>query len=188
MTRLSAASLLDCADGLADLLADVVDGGSSVGFLAPLDRAAAAAWWRALAPELDAGRRAMWIARDVTRDDGRILGTVGVAFSDLPNGRHRAEIVKLMVHRDGRGRGLGRTLLTTAERAAADAGVTLLVLDTETGSPAESLYRSAGWSRSGVVPDYATDPHGILRSTTIYYKNLRERATAAGAGSAVRLG
>ncbi len=56
----------------------------------------------------------MWAARTT---DGRVIGTVSLAFSDKPNSRHRAELVKLMVHRDGRGRvGLGRTLLTTAGR------------------------------------------------------------------------
>ncbi|TXS34783.1 N-acetyltransferase, partial [Streptomyces sp. OR43] len=49
-------------------------------------------------------------------------------------------------------------------------GVTLLVLDTESGSPAEWLYRSAGWTECGSVPDYAADPAGVLKPTTFYYK------------------
>jgi hypothetical protein len=48
--------------------------------------------------------------------------------------------------------------------------VTLLNLDTETDSPAESLYRSEGWTRAGVIPDYARTPSGVLRPTTIFYK------------------
>ncbi len=75
-----------------------------------------------------------------------------------------------MVHRDARGQGLGRRLLTTAEQAATDAGVTLLHLDTETDSSAERLYDSAGWTRAGVIPDYAASPAGVLRPTTIYFK------------------
>lgn len=115
-----------------------------------------------------AGQLAVW----VVRGDDRTLGTVTLAFPDKPNSRHRAELVKLMVHRDARGRGLGRRLLATAEQAAADAGLTLLHLDTETDSPAERLYTSAGWTRVGVIPDYAADPGGVLRGTTLYYKNL----------------
>ncbi|MEV5443327.1 GNAT family N-acetyltransferase, partial [Streptomyces sp. NPDC052644] len=57
-----------------------------------------------------------------------------------------------------------------AEAGAAAAGLRLLVLDTETGSPAEGLYRSAGWSRAGTIPGYATDPAGEPRATTYYYK------------------
>ncbi|MFD7446369.1 GNAT family N-acetyltransferase [Streptomyces sp. NPDC059909] len=168
VTRIDADELGTIATQLAELLVDAVDGGASVGFLAPLDRAVAAAWWRTHTDALAAGSRALWTART----GGRITGTISVGFATYPNGGHRAEIAKLLVHRDARGRGLGRTLLSTAERAAADAGVTLLHLDTETGSPAESLYRRAGWTPAGVIPDYAADPAGELRPTTLFYKRL----------------
>ncbi|GAA2898638.1 hypothetical protein GCM10010524_33400 [Streptomyces mexicanus] len=102
----------------------------------------------------------------------RVTGTVSLAYPDKPNSRHRAELVKLMVHPRARGQGLGRRLLTTAEDAAATAGVTLLHLDTETGSPAEHLYRTAGWTRAGVIPDYAASPLGELRPTTLFFKRL----------------
>ncbi|WAZ25413.1 GNAT family N-acetyltransferase [Streptomyces cinnabarinus] len=164
VSRLDGDQLLARADELAELLVDTVDGGASVGFLAPLDRATARAWWK----ERAAGPYAVWVAED----GGRILGTVSLAFPDKPNSRHRAELVKLMVHGQARGRGLGRTLLATAEQAAAAAGVTLLHLDTETDSPAERLYRAAGWTRAGMIPDYAADPRGVLRGTTLYYKRL----------------
>lgn len=167
-TRLSSDQLLAAAVDLTDLLADIVDGGSSLGFLAPLDRAAAADWWRSLAPAVADGRLAVW----VVRDGERITGTVSLGFVDKPNGRHRAEILKLMVHDSARGRGLARTLLSTAEQAAADAGVTLLILDTETGSPAESLYRHGGWTAAGVIPDYAADPAGVLHPTTLFFKKV----------------
>ncbi|MCL7425908.1 GNAT family N-acetyltransferase [Streptomyces sp. YS415] len=162
--RLDADQLIAHTGELAELMLDAVEGGASVGFLASLDRAAAEAWWKDRAQ----GPFAVWAALD----GGRIVGTVSLAFPDKPNSRHRAELVKLMVHRDARGRGLGRTLLTTAEQAAAAAGITLLHLDTETGSPAEQLYRSAGWTRAGTIPDYAADPGGVLRPTTLYYKQV----------------
>ncbi|CAL9356725.1 Acetyltransferase [Streptomyces sp. enrichment culture] len=166
--RLDATRLLAEAEELAALLVDTVDGGASVGFLAPLDTADAVAWWRERAGAVAAGRLAVWVAHDGHRP----AGTVGLALPDKPNSRHRAEVVKLMVRRDARGRGLGRGLLATAEAAAGACGVTLLHLDTETGSPAERLYRSAGWTRAGVIPDYAADPHGVLRPTTLYYKHV----------------
>ncbi|MFH9553864.1 GNAT family N-acetyltransferase [Streptomyces sp. NPDC051445] len=166
--RLDAPQLLLRAAHFADLLIDAVDGGASLGFLAPLRRGQAVAWWRERAHEMAAGRRAVWAAQD----GDRVVGTVGLAFPDKPNSRHRAELVKLLVHRDARGEGLGRTLLTAAEQGAAATGVSLLHLDTETGSSAEHLYRSAGWTRAGVIPDYAADPAGVLRPTTLYYKQL----------------
>ncbi|MEV0171671.1 GNAT family N-acetyltransferase [Streptomyces sp. NPDC050803] len=168
VTRLDTEQLLDRVEELAGLLVDTVDGGASVGFLAPLDLAEAAAWWKERATAAAAGQLAVWAALD----GDRLVGTVSLAFPDKPNSGHRAELVKLMVHRDARGRGLGRTLLTTAEEAARAARITLLHLDTETDSPAEHLYGSAGWTRVGVIPDYAADPGGVLRGTTLYYKRL----------------
>ncbi|TQJ57008.1 MULTISPECIES: GNAT family N-acetyltransferase [Streptomyces] len=168
VTRLDAPRLRARAAELADLLVDAVDDGASLGFLAPLDRTAAEGWWKDRAEGVAAGQLAVWAAQD----GDRVVGTVGLAFPDKPNSRHRAELVKLMVHRDARGKGLGRTLLTAAEESAAAAGVTLLHLDTETDSPAEHLYRTAGWTRAGVIPDYAASPAGVLRPTTLYYKNV----------------
>jgi GNAT superfamily N-acetyltransferase len=168
IARLSADEFRDSVKGLADLLVDVVAGGSSVGFRTPFDQDAAAAWWRAQQPAVDDGSLTVWVAQS---PDG-IAGTVSLVQERKPNGRHRAEIVKLMVHRDARGQGLGRALLTTVEQAAARAGATLLLLDTETGSAAEQLYRSAGWTRYGIVPDYATSPTGVLQDCSFFYKQL----------------
>ncbi|WP_020129498.1 GNAT family N-acetyltransferase [Streptomyces sp. 303MFCol5.2] len=168
VTRLDAPRLRARAAELAGLLVDAVDDGASLGFLAPLDRTVAEHWWKDRAEGVAAGRLAVWAGQD----GDRVVGTVGLAFPDKPNSRHRAELVKLMVHRDARGKGIGRTLLTVAEESAVAAGVTLLHLDTETDSPAEHLYRIAGWTRAGVIPDYAASPAGVLRPTTLYYKHV----------------
>lgn len=158
--------LVTYADELAALLVDTVNGGSSVGFLAPLDRAEAASWWRERAAHVEAGHHMVWLARD----GERVVGTIGLIRASLPNARHRAEVAKLMVRPSARGQGLGRRLLAAAEEAAVGAGVTLLILDTESGSPAERLYRSAGWTECGSIPDYAGNPAGELRPTTFYYR------------------
>jgi ribosomal protein S18 acetylase RimI-like enzyme len=167
--RLPPADLTTCVPALADLLVDAVAGGASIGFLTGLDHTAAAAWWNDHAAAITDGTLAVWIARQ----PDRIAGTISLAYPQKPNARHRADVVKLAVHRDHRGRGLGRQLLAAAEHAAADTGITLLMLDTETGSAAEHLYRSAGWQRHGIVPGYAADPSGRLRDCSFYHKNLR---------------
>lgn len=169
ITRLSADDFPGSVKGLAELLVDLVSEGHSLGFVAPFDHDAAAAWWRAQEPAIADGSRSMWIARNA----GDITGTVSLALEHKPNGRHRAEILKLMVHRTARGQGLGRGLLATAEQAAARAGATLLLLDTETGSAADHLYPTAGWTRYGVVPGYAASPAGTLQDASFYYKQLR---------------
>ncbi|MFI5659855.1 GNAT family N-acetyltransferase [Streptomyces sp. NPDC051684] len=173
-TRLAPAEFFSCVDELGALLADVVQGGSSLGFLRGLTPDEAATWWRdSVGPSVERGGTAVWAATDMDETGrARCVGTVSLAFADKPNGRHRAEVIKLMVHDSARGTGLGRTLLATAERAAAEAGVTLLVLDTETGSPAENFYRKAGWDEVGVIPDYAADPSGVLHPTTLFCKRL----------------
>ena len=154
------------AEDLADVLVDAVDGGASVGFLAGLERAEAAEWWSRLEPAVVDGTLLLWVAEV----DGRVVGTVQVRLAALPNARHRAELAKLLVHRSARGRGVGRELMRAAERGAAEAGASLLVLDTETGSRAEGIYTSLGWTAVGVIPDYALDPEGKLAPTTILYK------------------
>lgn len=168
IAELTSAELLACAEGLTDVLADAVADGASVGFLKPLSRVQALKWWRARAAPVANGVLALWVARD----EERVLGTVQVRFAEPANGAHRAEVAKLIVHRDARGRGLGRALLDVAEKGAAERGATLLVLDTRTGSAAERLYRRAGWTEAGVIPDYAADPDGELRPTTLFYKRV----------------
>jgi hypothetical protein len=62
--------------------------------------------------------------------------------------------------------------MRAAEEAALAVGRTLLVLDTVTGGEAERLYAQLGWTRVGVVPDYALWPDGRLCDTTFFYKRL----------------
>ncbi|MFI9208275.1 GNAT family N-acetyltransferase [Streptomyces sp. NPDC053253] len=155
--------------GLAELLVDAVDGGASVGFLAPLETARAAAWWSGVAEEAAAGVRDVWAAH---APDGSFSGVVTLVRTGTDNGRHRGEIARLLVRGTARGRGLGRRLLATAEAHAAATGLRLLVLDTQTDSPAERLYRGAGWTAAGTIPDFAADPAGTLRATTLYYKHV----------------
>ncbi|NEE36804.1 GNAT family N-acetyltransferase, partial [Streptomyces sp. SID7982] len=62
--------------------------------------------------------------------------------------------------------------LAAVEAYAATEGITLLILDTESGSLAEQVYRKAGWTTVGSVPGYAADPAGSLKPTTFYYKEL----------------
>ncbi|MCX4984483.1 GNAT family N-acetyltransferase [Streptomyces sp. NBC_00572] len=155
--------------GLAALLVDAVDSGASVGFLAPLAATEAAAWWYRVAEEAAEGARDVWAAQG---PDGTLTGVVTLVRGGTANGRHRGEIARLLVHRSARGGGLGHRLLATAEAHATATGLSLLVLDTQTDSPAERLYRGTGWTAAGTIPDFAADPAGVLRATTLYYKRL----------------
>ena len=62
--------------------------------------------------------------------------------------------------------------MAEAEREARAEGKTLLVLDTVTGSTAERLYDRLGWTRIGVVPNFALYPDGRPCDATIFWKKL----------------
>lgn len=160
------------AEGLADVLLDCVEGGASVGFMLPLPRAKALAFWENALASAERGERILLVAEDV--DSRTIVGTVQVVLTMPDNQPHRADIAKMQVHRRARRRGLGAALMRAAEEAAREAGRTLLVLDTVTGSDAERLYARLGWQRCGVIPGYALWPRGGLCSTTVFYRVLAD--------------
>jgi GNAT superfamily N-acetyltransferase len=82
-------------------------------------------------------------------------------------------MVKMMVHRDHQGRGLGARLMHAVEAHARAAGCRLLTLDTKSGSAAERLYRRLGWVHTGTIPRFAFDPDGKgLHGTEVFYKEL----------------
>ena len=151
------------------VLTDSVDGGASVGFLPPLDLAEAGRYWQGVEVAIEKGSRRLWIAREA---NGALTGTVQLDLETRPNSSHRAEVMKLMVHRLHRQRGLGRALMQAAEEDARRLGRTTLVLDTRAGDPSEHLYRSMGWVRAGVIPCYARSAGGALDPTAFYYKLL----------------
>ena len=155
---------------LGDVLVDCVSGGASVSFMAPMTRDKAERFWRGVFASLRAEERVVLVARDA---DGVVCGTVQVVFAGPENQPHRADIAKLLVHSRARRKGVASALMHAAEAAALTAGRTLLVLDTETGGAAEPLYAGLGWSRCGVIPDYALMPDGAPCAATVFYKSLQ---------------
>lgn len=153
---------------LVDLLRDAVHHGSSVGFLPPLACETAEAYWLETLDEVGQGRRILLVACE----GGEVKGSVQLALATKQNGLHRAEVQKLLVHTRFRNRGVARSLMAAAEEAARAAGRTLLVLDTEQGSVAERLYERCGYTRAGVIPQYALAADGSLITTVVFYKLL----------------
>jgi GNAT superfamily N-acetyltransferase len=155
---------------LSAVLIDCVEGGASVSFMAPLPQEKANAFWRGVAEGVAAGTRILVVAQD--RSSGQIVGTVQVVLGQPENQPHRADVSKMLVHRQARRRGVGAALMRAAEDAARTAGKSLLVLDTATGSDAERLYERLGWTKAGVIPNYALWPRGGFCDTTIFYKQI----------------
>jgi acetyltransferase len=155
---------------LIALLGDAVDSGASVGFLRPLAPAAAAAYWRTVAADVEQGSRVLLVARRA--GDGTVVGTAQLELAMRENGRHRAEVAKVMVLGAARRQGIGRALMLAAEDEARRLGRSTLVLDTRAGDPSERLYTSVGWQRAGEIPRYARSAGGGLDATVFYYKLL----------------
>jgi GNAT superfamily N-acetyltransferase len=166
--RLTAPDARQSLDALAEVLADCVEGGASVSFMAPFPKSAAAAFFEKLLPEIERGDRILLAAYD----GSKLIGTVQVVIATPPNQPHRGDVAKLLVLRSARGQGVATFLMQHAEDHARGAGKSLLVLDTVTGGDAERLYERLGWTRVGVIPNYALFPDGRFCDTTVFWKAL----------------
>lgn len=152
---------------LAEVLKDCVDGGASVSFMLPFPKSEAERFFESVASDVEANRRILLAAFD--GDD--LVGTVQIVTAMPPNQPHRADISKLLVRRSARGRGIGASLMQQVEVEARNAGKSLLVLDTASAE-AERVYTRQGWTRAGVIPDYALLPAGGYCDTVIFWKKL----------------
>ena len=161
-------------EALCDILIDCVEGGASVGFMHPLARERAMAFWRRVAREVALGERILIIAQD----EQGICGTVQLIVGLPENQPHRADLAKMLVLRRARRRGLGEALMRAAEEAALERGKTLLVLDAVTGGAPARLYERLGWVRVGDIPNYALMPDGQPCGTTYFYRDLRQNSAA----------
>lgn len=163
------AEALDAAlPELARVLHASVHAGASIGFVLPFPLDEAAAFWRGVRPSVASGERLLLVARL----DGRIAGTASLLLVGTPNGRHRAEVAKVMVHPEARRRGIAAALMRGVEAAARQHGRTLLLLDTTTGRDAERLYAALGYRLVAVLPGYALDPDGAMGPTSLMRKDL----------------
>jgi ribosomal protein S18 acetylase RimI-like enzyme len=154
---------------LGGVLLDAVAGGASVSFLAGLSAEDARAFFERAAGEVRAGSRVL-LAAFLER---RLIGTVQLLLNTPPNQPHRADVAKLLVHRDGRRRGVATGLIRGVEEEARRRGRTLLTLDTMVGQAADHLYQRLGYVRVGEIPGYALFPDGgAPGATAIFYKRL----------------
>ena len=90
-------------EDLVELLHDAIVTNNSVGFLLTTTKSELLEFWRA---ELDCPANSLVCARA----DGRIIGVVILTRETRPNGRHRAELRKLIVHSRFQRLGIGKDL------------------------------------------------------------------------------
>lgn len=147
---------IDALPELCDVLAACVNGGASVGFMLPFSPQDAEPFWQAVAEAVGEGGTIHVVAEV----DGKVVGTVQVGLASKPNQPHRGDLMKLLVHPSARGLGLARKLMQEVEEEAAKRGRTLLVLDTATGSHAETIYPVSAGSGSALFPTTHCFPTG----------------------------
>ena len=166
---LSPAEAETLREPLIDLLVDAVESGASVNFVWPMTRQKAENWWAGALESHARGERVILVAEA----SGKLVGSVQLIYPGQENQAHRGDVGKLLVHTGARRRGLGAALMQAVEAEAKARGRTLLVLDTEGGGAGDRLYERLGWTRFGVVPDYAmrADNSG-LADCAFFYKAL----------------
>jgi len=164
----SHADLEALVPALVDVLADAVNAGAGLGFLAPLDPELARDYWLSLRPELKAGSRLLMVAFS----EGRLVGSGQLAIPRWATARHRVELQKLFVARTLRGRRIGAALVTALHDWAWQRGRSLVMLNARRGSPAEGFYRALGYREAGVVPGYSVGSAGERYDTLHLYQEL----------------
>jgi len=168
--RADSAALEQDIEMLGRVLHDCVHTGASVGFVLPFSQWDAEAYWR---EKILPGARAGSCCVLVARLGERIVGTVQLETSTMPNQAHRGDVRKLLVHPEARRKGIARMLMLAIEEQARQARRSLLTLDTRTGDSAEPLYLSMGYVAIGAIPRYALNPDRTsLDATTVMYKEL----------------
>ena len=167
---ISPANLTARAAEFAGLLRDAVEHGASIGFTRPLTEGELAEYWRRVGVEITAGNKILLAALD---DKGGLIGSAQLALESRANGRHRAEVQKVMVWAARRDHGIGSSLMARVEAEARARGRRLLFLDTSTGGGgAVKFYERLGYTFAGGIPEYAADPDGRLVANAIFYKQL----------------
>jgi acetyltransferase len=159
----------DLLPALVGLLRESVDGGASLGFLPPLTDGEARHYWLSLGPELRGGLRLLFAATVADR----LVGSGQLALPSWTNGRHRAEVQKVMVAAAHRGWGIGRRLMQIMHDTARERGRSLLLLNTRRGGPAERFYRGLGYRDAGMIPGYSVGPEGESYDNLLLYQCLR---------------
>ncbi|WP_288429504.1 GNAT family N-acetyltransferase [uncultured Pantoea sp.] len=166
--QLSAAEAQQVLPELARVLQACVAEGASIGFIDPENISVMTLFWHNQLAALEKGQSELLVARQ----HGRVVGTVMLNDSAMPNGSHRAEVSKLLVHPQARRQGIARRLMQQAEQRAHQKGKRLLVLDTRSGDVASDLYRALHWQVAGEIPAYAQSIEGKLDATTVMFKVL----------------
>lgn len=137
--------ILTHLDALAGILENCVTGGASVSFMLPFSLEKARSFWLGIAERV--GRHERLVLASIDPQLG-VIGTVQLITDQPENQPHRADVAKLLVHEKARRKGAAMALMEALEAEARARNISVLVLDTSTGSGAETFYHVPAGKRS----------------------------------------
>jgi acetyltransferase len=164
----SALELVARLPELIELFTETVNGGTPLGFMAPINHGIAREYWISIIRELETRERLLFIAYD----DNAVVGSGQLLLSQRSNSPHRAELQKVFVERASRGRGIGRALMNAIHTTALEHARTLILCNTRHDEPAERFYKSLGYKEAGVIPGWTVDREGERYAHATLYKEL----------------
>jgi acetyltransferase len=140
----------------------------ALGALDSMSRGVLERSYRDVVAGLDEGERLLLVGEE----EGEVVGMAQVVFSGATNADHRAEVQRVGVAVEARGRGIGQQLMSAVEEAAREHRVTLLWLTTHANTEACAFYEATGYTRMGTMPNYSRRPDGTLWPGAFYFKEL----------------
>lgn len=153
---------------LAAILIDAVSSGAGVSFIDVPAQQDAENFWRGMLADVAAEKTFCLLAES----GDEIAGLVLLMRAWAPNQPHRADIAKLLVHRDHRRKGLGTLLMQAAESHARKLGLRLITFDAVAHGPVEQFYCDLGFTVAGYYPNYAYALGHKLDDTALFFKEL----------------
>jgi acetyltransferase len=142
----------------------------ALGALDTMGRSALERWYHRVVAGLEVYERVMVVAEE----GDRLLGMAQLVFSGATNADHRAEVQRVGVRNDVRGRGIGRGLMAEIDQVAREQHVTLLWLTTHADTEACAFYEAVGYTQMGTMPNYSRRPDGTLWPGAFYFRELGE--------------
>jgi ribosomal protein S18 acetylase RimI-like enzyme len=180
--QLTGEEVVTNAAGLGEILFDIVQACHCVGFLNTLTLEEATQYWVEFAKRVEKGEiitlgcfaGPQTVTINGSNDGNRVIvGTVSLEIKLPQNQPHRANIVKLQVHTQHRGKGLAKKLMLEIEHVAKHTcNRSLVLLNTKASSDAAKMYATMGYVKYGEIPGYAMFPDGSMDIDAFFYKNL----------------
>jgi GNAT superfamily N-acetyltransferase len=135
----------DLRAALLDLWTEVTNAGGAVGFVAPVTADVVAPVLDTLVERVHAGQQTLCLLRV----DGEVAGFAVLSTSTSPLRSHWATVLRVQVHPDRQGEGLGRVLMQGVHAIARAGGLEFLHLTVRGGYGLEGFYERLGYEVFG---------------------------------------